>query len=56
MATMKFEVEVEVYCTCGDELTVKRVGDGTLDVGPCQNCLDKKYEEGDDDGVGPYKD
>ena len=51
MATMKVEIEVEVYCTCGDELTVKRVGDGTLNVEPCQNCLDNKYNEGLDDGL-----
>jgi len=48
MAKMTFEVEV--YCTCGDELTVKETGDGTLEANPCQSCLDKQYEEGHRDG------
>lgn len=56
MATMKFEVEVEVFCTCGDELTVKRVGDGTLNVEPCDRCLTDKYNEGYDEGVATQED
>ena len=46
MATMKTEVEVEVFCTCGDELDIQRIGDGTINVSPCDNCLSKKYDEG----------
>ena len=50
MATMKTEVEVEVFCTCGDELDIQRIGDGTINVSPCDNCLKKKYDEGYDEG------
>ena len=44
MARMTFDVEV--YCKCGDELTVRGIGDGTLEAQPCESCLDKKYEDG----------
>jgi len=37
--------EVEVYCECGDELTVREIGDGTLKAAPCQSCLDKKFDK-----------
>lgn len=54
MAQIKFEVEV--YCTCGDELTVRESGNGTLEAQPCQSCLDKKYEDGYSEGEAAQED
>jgi hypothetical protein len=44
MAKMTFDVEV--YCDCGDELTARESGYGTLEAQPCESCMDKRYDEG----------
>jgi hypothetical protein len=45
MPEVKFDVEV--FCTCGDELSIIPGGfGGQIQVRPCENCLEIKYQEG----------
>jgi len=50
-----FEVEFEVFCSCGEGLCGQSVG--SLDRGgprvtvePCEKCKDRAYEDGYDSG------
>jgi len=48
------EAEFDVICSCGNDLggNVESSRYGTqVTVEPCDKCLDKKYEEGIDDGI-----
>jgi hypothetical protein len=53
MATIDTEIEIEVQCECGNELTVKstdgsRYGFGgkIITVEPCEDCKAEADEEG----------
>jgi hypothetical protein len=50
-----FEVEFEVYCSCGEHLCNQSTGSSNkrgpaVTVEPCQKCLKKEYDSGYDDG------
>ena len=46
------EVELEIWCTCGEGLCGQSYSHdtGRLEVEPCEKCLNIKYQEGYDDG------
>ena len=46
-----FEVEFEVYCSCGEDLCNQSVGELKrknlrVTVEPCEKCLEKEKEDG----------
>ena len=53
-----FEVEFEVFCSCGEGLCNQATGGQSsyptrspiITVEPCQKCLSDKYDEGYDKG------
>ena len=48
------EIEIEVWCSCGEGLCRQTDVRGTaFTIEPCEVCLKKKYDEGYSDG---YKD
>lgn len=51
------EVNVEVYCSCGEGLcnqteskTTRHRGEPCFIVSPCEKCLDRATDKGFDDG------
>ncbi len=56
----KFELEFEVYCSCGNQLCDYVYGKGEehlILIVPCQKCLDKAevkgFNEGYEKGINP---
>lgn len=48
---------IEVLCeSCGKELSASVKNDTTVKVEPCQDCLDKSYEDGLEKGRQEEKD
>ena len=50
-----FEVEFEVFCSCGEGLCNQATGDlsprgNSVTTEPCTNCLSREYDRGYDDG------
>lgn len=45
-------IEIEVWCSCGEGLCYQtRVNGTALTVEPCEACLKERYDEGYEDGV-----
>ena len=56
---VRVEFDFDITCAdCGQTLKVsseafdERRGDMTLTVEPCKNCMNKKYDDGYNDGGG----
>ena len=39
-------VDLEVLCTCGEELEFSNKWAGSIIVSPCSKCAEVKYDEG----------
>lgn len=57
MSSPIIEVEIEVFCNCGEHLCDQSSFGGRnkkgyqLTVTPCQKCLDKAREDGKQEGI-----
>ncbi len=46
-----FEIDFEVYCSCGNGLCGQSKTKGTtLTIEPCEKCKEKEYDSGYDKG------
>jgi hypothetical protein len=49
----EINIDIDLWCSCGaglcNQSSVAGRGQGFV-VEPCENCLDKQYEQGKDDG------
>jgi hypothetical protein len=44
------DIDLEFQCSeCGNDLEITSNGD-TIEIDPCENCLESKYDEGVEDG------
>ena len=48
-------VDIQVFCSCGQKLAIVetgKLGKGAMvQVEPCEECLEKRYQEGLEDGI-----
>ena len=56
MPNVHGSIDVSVWCSCGEGLCSQATGgDGTLEMEPCQKCVENARSEGFEDGFNQGK-